>query len=380
MNSVTSNDRIFEELIAEATSCTVCPRMHGSQRVIGRACGRIDSPLMFIGEAPGRLGADASAIPFHGDKAGDNFERLLDQVGISRYDFFITNAVLCNPKDETGNNATPTRREVENCSFFLKRQIELVNPKIIVTLGAQALGALKLVTPHEIELSTGVRKAHSWYGRTLIPLYHPGQRAMIYRSFLNQLVDYQFIAETLKRQNGTKKSLSIDRGTPEIALRIAKELLAKGEMSYFSLHKLFYLVEYEYYRIYKSRATLSYIIRQKDGPYVVDLHLRKIKKSLPEIKTWTHLGKLHLGSDTQEVKTLFTFNEEPQISDQLSKIIGIVWEKYKGKSDEQLKTAVYLSAPMRHILRREKYDKANMFNAPIDFSILSPRINRESAA
>src|SRR5437773_2381420 len=76
----------FECLVNEAKGCVDCTRMNSSQRVIGHASGRIDAPIMFIGEAPGRLGADSSAIPFHGDKAGDNFESLIEQVGLSRYD------------------------------------------------------------------------------------------------------------------------------------------------------------------------------------------------------------------------------------------------------------------------------------------------------
>jgi uracil-DNA glycosylase family 4 len=179
----------FNFLIECAKACVLCPRMAGSQRVIGRGSGRIDAPIMFVGEAPGRLGADNSAIPFHGDKAGENFESLLGQVGLSRYDCFITNAVLCNPKDDKGNNATPTRTEIANCSRFLRRQIDLVNPKIVVSLGAQALQALRLIEQHEIELADGVRKKWAWYDRMLIPLYHPGQRAMVHRSFFNQLVD-----------------------------------------------------------------------------------------------------------------------------------------------------------------------------------------------
>lgn len=148
----------FDVLVSDVKKCTRCSRMTDSCRVLGRASGKLSTQLMFIGEAPGRLGADETAIPFHGDRAGENFERLIDQVGISRYDFFITNAVLCNPKDENGNNATPTKQEVTNCAGFLKRQLELVNPKIVVTLGNQALQALRLIEDHAVELASGVRR------------------------------------------------------------------------------------------------------------------------------------------------------------------------------------------------------------------------------
>jgi uracil-DNA glycosylase family 4 len=80
----------FTQLIEEVRTCEACARMAESCRIFGYSSGRVDAPIMFVGEAPGRLGADASAIPFHGDKAGDNFESLIEQVGLSRYDCFIT--------------------------------------------------------------------------------------------------------------------------------------------------------------------------------------------------------------------------------------------------------------------------------------------------
>ena len=102
-----SNEQAFEELCAAVQRCRKCQRMEGSKRVLNRAAGALNATIMFIGEAPGRLGADASEIPFHGDKAGHNFEELLEGASLSRADIFVTNAVLCNPKDENGNNAPP---------------------------------------------------------------------------------------------------------------------------------------------------------------------------------------------------------------------------------------------------------------------------------
>jgi uracil-DNA glycosylase family 4 len=199
----------FDELARTARRCVACGRMKCSKRVIGHASGRLDAPVMFVGEAPGRLGADASSIPFHGDKAGDNFEGLLEQVGLSRYDCFITNAVLCNPRDDKGNNSTPSREELANCSIFLQRQIDLIQPSIVVTLGAQALQALRLIEPHDLSLAGGVRNKYAWYRRILIPLYHPGQRAMIHRSFFNQLVDYRFVAETYRRLGQERRQAEV---------------------------------------------------------------------------------------------------------------------------------------------------------------------------
>src|SRR5579872_1859340 len=102
----------FDDLVADVQACRVCPRMCNSRRVLSRSAGPLNAVIMFIGEAPGRLGADESGLPFHGDKAGHNFEALLRHVGLSRYDVFVTNAVLCNPRDTAGNNAPPSRQEL----------------------------------------------------------------------------------------------------------------------------------------------------------------------------------------------------------------------------------------------------------------------------
>ncbi len=137
-----SKETQFEKLIAEAARCMRCDRMRDSARVLSRTAGNLNAELFFVGEAPGRLGADATGIPFHGDRSGTNFEDLLSFAGISREDIFVTNAVLCNPRNSSGNNATPDQLERAHCQDFLRRQIELVAPKIVVAIGATALDAL----------------------------------------------------------------------------------------------------------------------------------------------------------------------------------------------------------------------------------------------
>ena len=127
----------FNVLCDNVKNCIQCPRMSDSARILSRSVGNLKSDIMFIGEAPGRLGADSSGIPFHGDMSGHNFEDLLSFSYIDRSKIYVTNAVLCNPKDEKGNNSTPINQEIKNCSSFLRQQIELINPKIIVTLGRQ---------------------------------------------------------------------------------------------------------------------------------------------------------------------------------------------------------------------------------------------------
>ncbi|HSK67929.1 MAG TPA: uracil-DNA glycosylase family protein, partial [Candidatus Limnocylindria bacterium] len=97
---------------------------------------------MFIAEAPGRLGADRTAIPLAGDQSGRNFDRLLTAAELDRAEIFITNAVLCNPRDAAGRNAPPAAAELRNCAGFLAETLELLRPPLIVSLGTVALRAL----------------------------------------------------------------------------------------------------------------------------------------------------------------------------------------------------------------------------------------------
>lgn len=268
-----SNELIFRELVGEVAACTKCERMSESVRVLGHAVGNLAADIMFIGEAPGRLGADQTQIPFHGDTAGNNFEDLLEFAGISRSEIYVTNAVLCNPRDERGNNSTPTQIEVSNCGSYLRRQIDLVRPRIIVTLGATSLRALESIEKHGLALREHVRTANKWYGSILIPLYHPGQRAMIHRSHANQRSDYQFVADTLSHVSGKKRKVS-GQTRSDVLAACRYILQCRGEISYFELHKLAYLAEYAYVKATGERLTKAYFIRQKDGPYCVDLSLQ----------------------------------------------------------------------------------------------------------
>jgi uracil-DNA glycosylase family 4 len=133
--------------------------------------------LFFIAEAPGRQGADRTRVPFSGDKSGANFRVLLESIGLERKDIFVTNAVMCSPRTATDANRKPTKTEIKNCSSFLRRQIELIQPKIVVTIGGVALEALKTIAYHEFTLKTHAAKILDWNNRTLVPLYHPSPKS-----------------------------------------------------------------------------------------------------------------------------------------------------------------------------------------------------------
>ncbi len=353
------------QLVQEVKRCRKCPRMNSSERVLGPASGSVDANIMFIGEAPGRLGADESQIPFHGDKSGHNFESLLDHVGLIRYDLFVTNAVLCNPKDEKGNNSTPNAQEIGNCAEFLRTQVSLIDPAVVVTLGATALKSCALVEPHMLGLKDSVRSVNSWFDRKLIPAYHPGQRAMIHRSFGNQLADYQFIAETYRRLIGRTKRKSsrgiVSNSTKDLIDELTRR---KPTLSYFALHKLYFLAEARAFESLGARLTDSYIIRQKDGPYCVDLHPVKLMSNFSGLEVVTKRGKLLVQRDLQQnllIGTEFQTTFTPQ---QIMVIDNIV-AKYGILSDAELKQAVYMSKPMRTVLRKEKQLGTNLFNTPL---------------
>ena len=174
--------------------------MCGRSAVLSELNGSLDARVMFIGEAPGRKGADRTRVPFSGDQSGANFDRFLNSIGLTRKEIFITSAALCNPRSESGANRKPTRKELENCSGFLRRAIETVDPRVIVTLGSVALEALKRIQYHELTLKESAAKIHSWNDRVLVPIYHPSPQVLAsHRREAEQLQDYQVVQKAIRR-------------------------------------------------------------------------------------------------------------------------------------------------------------------------------------
>jgi len=194
--------QLFNELVNEAAGCTLCPAMCGRSAVLSELNGSTDARIMFIGEAPGRKGADRTRVPFSGDQSGANFDRFLSSINLTRKEIFITSAALCNPRSESGANRKPAQKELSNCSRFLRRTIELVDPRVIVTLGSVALEALKRIQYHELNLKTAASQIHSWNDRVLVPIYHPSPQVLAsHRREAEQLRDYQVVAKALTRIN-----------------------------------------------------------------------------------------------------------------------------------------------------------------------------------
>ena len=188
----------FKSLAVEAAACVQCERMRERRAVLSDLNGSLDPLVMFIAEAPGRNGADRTRIPFHGDLSGNNFEALLRSIDLTRYDIFITNSVLCSPRKPSGANDRPNRLEIRNCSGFLRRQIELIDPPVIATLGAVALDALRSIEQHNYLLRDVAAKILTWNGRLLVPLYHPSPQVIItVRTLDQQKRDFRALAKAI---------------------------------------------------------------------------------------------------------------------------------------------------------------------------------------
>jgi uracil-DNA glycosylase family 4 len=187
---VSAAEAAFATLCAEAAACRLCATMVGRRRVLTPANGRPGARVLFIGEAPGRFGGERTGVPFSGDRTGHNFALLLEAAGLDRADIFITNAILCNPRDAGGRNRGPSREELVACRPFLARQLATIGAPFVVTLGAVALAALDAIAPHGLRLREAVGQPIAWEGRTLIPLYHPGPRAQLHRPFVTQRADF----------------------------------------------------------------------------------------------------------------------------------------------------------------------------------------------
>ena len=198
--SVQLKRNLFADLAAEAAACTRCPGMCERTAVLSDLNGPVTARVMFIGEAPGRKGAERTRIPCSGDQSGKNFDRFLASIDLRREEIFITSAALCNPRTESGANRKPTQTEVANCSEFLRRTIDLVDPRVIVTLGSVALDALRRIHYHEFTLRTAAGKTVEWNTRLLVPVYHPSPQVLAsHRREAEQLRDYKIVARAIRQ-------------------------------------------------------------------------------------------------------------------------------------------------------------------------------------
>jgi uracil-DNA glycosylase len=194
----------FKLLEKKAAGCRLCPALADQPAILSSANGNLNAKIVFVAEAPGRFGAGRTGIPFHGDKSGDNFETLLEHIGLTRAEVFITNAALCNPL-ENGNNRRPKASEIKNCSPFLKETLDLISPQVVVTLGSVGLQALNLILETRYQLKENVAQPITTPSFILFPLYHPSPRVTNWmRPLAQQKKDFKKI---LRNISARKRSI-----------------------------------------------------------------------------------------------------------------------------------------------------------------------------
>jgi uracil-DNA glycosylase len=192
----------------ETLGCTRCALAQTRTQVVFGA-GDPNAELLFVGEAPG-FHEDANGVPFVG-QAGKLLERLLQGIGLSREEVYIANVLKCRPP----GNRDPQPDEIEACESHLFRQIELIRPTLVATLGNFATKLLS-GKPLGITRVHGTPQLVTLGGNpvTLYPLYHPAA-ALYTRSMLSVLEeDFARIPELLGRA-GAPGSEHVSRPAPE---------------------------------------------------------------------------------------------------------------------------------------------------------------------
>ena len=177
----------------EASSCERCPLAAGRTNVVFGA-GNADADLMFVGEAPGAE-EDRQGLPFVG-RAGQFLNQLLEEIGLKREDVFIANTLLCRPP----GNRDPQPEELDSCRPWLDAKVDLIQPRVIATLGNFAT---KLLTanPTGITKVHGTPQEHVIGGRSLyvIPLFHPAAGLRTPRVAEQLREDFRKLPELLAR-------------------------------------------------------------------------------------------------------------------------------------------------------------------------------------
>lgn len=173
-------EEVLEAIRQEVLACTAC-RLHQARTNAVPGEGPADAEVMFIGEGPG-FHEDRQGRPFVG-AAGQFLEELLGHAGLRREQVYITNVVKCRPP----GNRDPGEDEVTTCTdLYLWRQIEAVNPRVIVTLGRFSMG---LFFPNaRISQIHGQPKVVN--GRLVVPMYHPA--AALHQPALRRVVEEDF--------------------------------------------------------------------------------------------------------------------------------------------------------------------------------------------
>jgi uracil-DNA glycosylase len=199
---------MFEQLKQQYSTCSKCPQLCQSRTQVVFGSGNPNADVLFIGEAPGS-NEDKDGIPFCG-MSGKILTELLTSAGIDREDVFITNTILCHP----AGNRNPNKEEVENCRERLDQLINIMKPKVIVTIGNFAteriIGMTGIKSLRGKEFSTIINETKI----KVIPVVHPASYLYSGRNpeVLEQMKDdFESIGRIVesrhKKENNLQRSL-----------------------------------------------------------------------------------------------------------------------------------------------------------------------------
>jgi len=186
----------FDELKKQYSTCDKCEELCKDRIQVVFGSGNKEADVLLLGEAPGANEAK-QGIPFCG-MSGKILNELLGSVGLSREDIFITNTVLCRPPE----NRNPKKEEIENCRERLDKLIEVMQPKVIVTIGNFAT--------ERIIGKTGIKTIHGqlfvFKNIKVVPVVHPasylysGRNPELFEQMKN---DFKTIAELVNSKKNT---------------------------------------------------------------------------------------------------------------------------------------------------------------------------------
>lgn len=198
----------MEVLFNKAQNCALC-HVNGDIVVpyFEPRNGSKNVKIMFINERPGRVGPGESNLvsQFNDDPSARTFLELFLPLNIKYKDIFITNSCLCYLPNRPVNIQHPTTQEIENCHDFLNKQINIANPKLIITIGKTALESIKKLDKFKnskqlqnFTLSYDIGSVISDTNPKIYPLYHTARMGQIHRPKQKQKEDWKKIAQILK--------------------------------------------------------------------------------------------------------------------------------------------------------------------------------------
>ncbi|MBP8591318.1 uracil-DNA glycosylase [Candidatus Shapirobacteria bacterium] len=206
------------QIAEEIKNCRRCPLGKKATRAVPGE-GNSDAQVMFIGEAPG-FWEDQRGIPFCG-AAGKLLDKLLAKAGLRREEVFIANILKHRPPQ----NRDPKIEEIEACQVFLDRQIEIINPQVVVSLGRFSLG--KFLPDVSITRAHGRPQLVNFGGKELIlfPMYHPAAALRNGKIMEEEEKDFRRLGDFLRKINGEegttiKENEENSQGKKEEQLRL----------------------------------------------------------------------------------------------------------------------------------------------------------------